>query len=365
MTQTIPVVEFELKAAKALSACEVAAWQRLLADTAGFTYPSLNPLNVIALAAVLGEVHVAVARINHAPVGFFPFTLDGSGKALPAAQWFMSFQGLVTSPGLKIDPRLLLQAIGARRIVFDRFLALSTCGFETYQLRRARSPIVDLRNGYDGYRAGLEERGSRLFKRATRKWRRAEHQCGALTLADETDCPGSFDWLVNLRQQRNREILAFDFLSLPWTRAYMQETLRLRDAAFRGRLFVLRFGGRPAAALFALQSGRTLECAITAFDPALARLSPGLLLFHALIRDADRLGFEVIHLTRGTEPFKERFENAAVIVSDLEIGRSRASRFVARQWLAGQEVVRASPLGQPARRILRRVRLIRGRFGAS
>jgi CelD/BcsL family acetyltransferase involved in cellulose biosynthesis len=128
-----------------------------------------------------------------------------------------------------------------------------------------------------------------------------------------------------------------------------------RRELFRGRLFVLRLGNHPAAALLAIQSKNVLECVVTAFNPQLSAYSPGLLLFHQLVREAADHGIERIHLTRGTEHFKERFENDEVTVADAILGQSAIGTQVLRARLAAQRMVWQTPLGQPVRRLWRRV----------
>lgn len=90
------------------------------------------------------------------------------------------------------------------------------------------------------------------------------------------------------------------------------------------------WGINPRQRLLAIQSQNVLECVVTAFNPQLAVYSPGLLLFHQLTRKAPEHGIERIHLTRGTEHFKERFENDCVTVADAIVGQSLLARQVLR-----------------------------------
>ncbi len=132
--------------------------------------------------------------------------------------------------------------------------------------------------------------------------------------------------------------------------------VQLNTPTFRGRLFVLRYGDRPVAALLGMQSGNTLECVLTAFDAHVSASSPGLLLFHVLCREAARMGIQRIHLTRGTEHYKERFENRIVTVSDAILGASPWTLYWHRRSILCQEWIRRTSWGPTAQRCVRRLR---------
>jgi CelD/BcsL family acetyltransferase involved in cellulose biosynthesis len=237
---------------------------------------------------------------------------------------------------------------------FDRLVTPAT-NLETCLLSTAASPVIDLSRGYAGYKQDLKARRSKLIKRVEQKRRHAERLLMSVELADEAMFPDSLELLISWRRERNRAILAADFLSVPWVTDFMRVLCEQRRESFRGRLFVLRLGHQPAAALLAIQSRHVLECVVTAFNPQLSAYSPGLLLFHQLVREATDYGVTRIHLTRGTEHFKERFENDEVTVADAIVGMSAVRRGMLRARLKAKRLVWRTPLGGPARRLWRRV----------
>ncbi|MDA1177777.1 MAG: GNAT family N-acetyltransferase, partial [Planctomycetota bacterium] len=312
-----------------LQAADWRNWSDLQRSHACYESPSLRPEYTKLLVPLRPNLRVAVMRYRGASVGFFPYVVETPGIALPAGRWLMSFQTIVRDPRYRVDPKLWLTACQVRQICFDRMVCPND-DFAGYSLFTASSPVVDLRNGYDDYVRQLQDRGSQLVTRLEQKKRRVMRDCSTIDLVDESENDLILERLVSWRRQRNREILAKDFLSQLWTRQALQEFCRQRDDLFCGRLFVLRFGGRPVAALVCLQSGGVLECVMTAFDPELRQYSPGLLLFYFLLRDAIRYDVHRVHLTRGTEQFKERFENDSVHVSDVAIGRPLLMRQLSR-----------------------------------
>jgi CelD/BcsL family acetyltransferase involved in cellulose biosynthesis len=329
------------------------AWSALQQSEPSYDAPSLRPEFIRLLAPLRPYLRIAVARADDRPVAFLPFVVDSHGHAYPPGQWLMSFQGPLCDPDYNIDHQAWLTACGVRQLRFDR-LVMPAAPPNNCVLSTAISPVIDLSRGYSGYKQDLKARRSKLIKRVEQKRRHAERLLASVELADEAMFPDSMELLVAWRRERNREILAADFLAIPWVTDFMRVLCEQRRELFRGRLFVLRLGNQPAAALLAIQTRDVLECVVTAFNPKLSMYSPGLLLFHQLVREAVDYGITRIHLTRGTEHFKERFENEEVTVADAIYGQSAISRQAMRARLAAKHFIWRSPWGHPVRRVWRR-----------
>ncbi len=63
----------------------------------------------------------------------------------------MSFQGAILDPRYTVQQDQWLSGIQARSIHFDRFVA-PHAGFSASELCTAASPIIDMTQGYAGYR---------------------------------------------------------------------------------------------------------------------------------------------------------------------------------------------------------------------
>jgi CelD/BcsL family acetyltransferase involved in cellulose biosynthesis len=351
---TLPVSHIAVYAPTNLPDSAWQAWSTLQQSQPCFDAPSLRPEFIRLLAPLRPYLRIAVATADDRPVAFLPFVVDSHGHAYPPGQWLMSFQGPLCDPDCKIDQHQWLAACGVKQLRFDR-LVVPVATLDNNILSTAASPVIDLSRGYAGYKHDLKARRSKLIKRVEQKRRHAERLLASVELADEAMFPDSLELLVSWRRERNRAILAADFLSVPWVTDFMRILCEQRRELFRGRLFVLRLGHQPAAALLAIQTGPVLECVVTAFNPQLAMYSPGFLMFHQLVREAADYGITRIHLTRGTEHFKERFENEEVTVADAIFGQSAISRQTARARLGAKHLIWRTPLGQPVRRLWRRL----------
>ena len=70
------------------------------------------------------------------------------------------------------------------------------------------------------------------------------------------------------------------------------------------RIYVLSAASAPAAAIYSLASGATLYCYLSAFDPAMAKLSPGAVLLAHVINHALASGMKEVDFLRDPEPYK-------------------------------------------------------------
>lgn len=337
-----------------LSEADWQNWSKLQQASSVYEAPSFRPEFVKLLSPIRPYQRIAIASSRGRNVGYLPFVLNSKGQAYPVGQWLMSFQGMVCDSRFAVNSKMLLSATLARQFRFDR-LVQGEGGCAAEPLSVVPSPIMDLTRGYTDYAQDLKSRGSGLVKRLEQKRRHAEKAWRSVELADEALIPDSLDLLLAWRRERNREILAADFLAIPWVTEALTQICDARQPLFRGRLFVLRLGNHPAAALLGIQSGKVFECVVTAFNRQYAHYSPGLLLFHFLAREAHEYGMERVHLTRGTEHYKERFENCQVQVADCIIGQSPLARAITLGRLKTQKLIWNSPWGQPARRLWRRV----------
>jgi CelD/BcsL family acetyltransferase involved in cellulose biosynthesis len=351
---TLPIDHITVVSPQQLSEADWQNWSRLQQADTLYEAPSFRPEFVKLLASIRPYQHIAIASSRGRNVGYLPFVLNSKGHAYPVGQWLMSFQGMVCDSRYSIDSKLLLSATSVRQFRFDR-LVMGQGGGETEPLSVVPSPIMDLRQGYADYAQDLKSRGSGLVKRLEQKRRHAEKAWKSVELADEALIPDSLDLLLAWRRERNREILAADFLAVPWVTEALAKICDARQPLFRGRLFVLRMGNHPAAALLGIQSGNVFECIVTAFNRQYSHYSPGLLLFHFLAREAHEFGINRVHLTRGTEHYKERFENTQVDVADCIIGQTPFARAVMLGQVRAQKLVWNSPWGNSGRKLYRRV----------
>jgi CelD/BcsL family acetyltransferase involved in cellulose biosynthesis len=139
-------------------------------------------------------------------------------------------------------------------------------------------------------------------RRRLARARRAAERVGALTLA--VAGPAAMDLLLRLHGERWQARGEAGVVAEVELQDFHREVAAPMAASGALRLYVLRLGGEPIAALYGFRTGARLSCYLQGFAPGAARLSPGVLLLGAVLEEALREGVAVADFLRGREPYK-------------------------------------------------------------
>ncbi|MDO9712328.1 GNAT family N-acetyltransferase [Paracraurococcus lichenis] len=157
---------------------------------------------------------------------------------------------------------------------------------------------------------GLAQRVSAKTLRDLRTVRRRAEQAGALHWETEADgIEEPFDALLRLHAARWRMRGEDGVLAAPGVQAMHREALPALHRAGLLRFHALRLDGEIVAALYGLadppsRRARRLYFYLSGFDPALERLSPGMLLVGRAVEAAIAEGLAVADFLRGQERYK-------------------------------------------------------------
>jgi CelD/BcsL family acetyltransferase involved in cellulose biosynthesis len=332
-------------------------WEQIQETEEVLASPFFSPHYATAAASVWPRIQIGILVSDSMPVGFFPFERRGLGLGRPAAYGLTDFQGVVARRGLQWTAAELMRGCKMHALEFNHLVA-SQIQFRQFHRRLGRSPYIDLSEGYERYREGQRKRGSEQIKKLEGLGRKLEREVGPLRFtADEPDV-GTLTWLVERKSEQCRELGYTDALARPDVRQFVEMLLQLRLPTFGGILSTLRAGDRLVAAHFGLRSAAVWHYWFPAYDPAIARYSPGLLLLLAMVRGAPLAGVRRIDLGKGDAPYKDRLMNGhweladALAMSGGPAGLALRTALRARKWM------RTSSLAAPARTLRR---LIQGR----
>ncbi len=348
-------MKIEVLAADRLTAEHLAAWSRVLAADPALESPFFRPEFTQAVAAVRDDVETAVLREGDEPVGFFPYQRQRGNVAVPVGGPLCDFQGIVLRRGVSIDAQQLLRGCSLAAWHFNHLLA-SQGLFQPYHSVIWESPYMDLRGGYEAYRKTTHEAGRGTLAQADRKARKIAREIGPLRLVPHTCDAGVFALLMDWKKQQYRRIKATNFLAPAWTVALLERIRKTQSSAFAGMLSVLWAGDRPAAIHLGMRSGGILHVWFPVYDPALAKYSPGLILWLELARAAAALGLRQIDLGKGRERYKTSLQSAAWQLAEGSVDRRLVAGSLRRGWLGARELVRASPLRRPGQAVMRDAR---------
>jgi CelD/BcsL family acetyltransferase involved in cellulose biosynthesis len=232
--------------------------------------------------------------------------------------------------------------------------------FAKYQVASARSPVVDLTEGFEVYDARLKARSPRLRNDLGRKTRKIERELGPLKFVIDSSDPDDLRTLMGWKSDQYRRTGRNDRFDEPWIVELISRLFSHRPAGagggrgdFCGLLSMLYAGDQPVAGHFGLAYGGVLAHWFPAYDPRYSKYSPGLLQLLEMTRDAPGLGIRSMDLGKGEARYKEDMKSYDLTVAEgTAIGRPLLGNVLRVQHA-------------PARWVAREIRRNRRLFGAA
>ena len=180
MRQGIALVDFEVVRPQDLTPASIERWAALQSADIALDSPFLSPQWARAVERVQGEgarnVRVAILKEAGREVGFFPARV-GSFTAMPVGAPMCDYQGLVAEPGLRVEAKDLIGALGVDRLDFT-FMLEEQAVFAKHARGRDLSYVVDVAGGYEAYEAERRAAGTSVLKDGDKKRRKVEREVG-------------------------------------------------------------------------------------------------------------------------------------------------------------------------------------------
>lgn len=350
-----------------LTAHAVERWAALQAADPALDSPFLSPHWARAVARAQGPaaddrgIRVAVLGGMTEPKGFLAARV-GPFTAMPAGAPMCDYQGLVTEPGLPVDPRGLVGAFGVGRLDFSHMLE-DQAAFAPLARGRQDSFVIDVAGGYAAYEAGRKAAGGSTLKDIDKKRRKIERDLGPVTFTAFSRSKADFDQLVAWKQAQWRATGQTDVFAAGWPLALVRSLFASRDPEFGGVLFTLHVGDQLAAAQMNIRGGQTVHSWIIGHDPAFERYSPGMLLFQDILRWMDDVPYSRLDLGAGDYRFKRELSNHRIGVTHGFVGSPSAAALMRQTAYAVRRAAEALPLGAVSElpgKAMRRLDLMRG-----
>lgn len=302
---------WEVIAPHELGETECSAWRRIQSSTPELANPFLAPEFTRAIGARNPDTRIAICEESGRITAFFPFHKQRRiGKAI--GRHLSDFQGLIAARDFPLNVGNLLQVCDLDVWEFQNLLPVQA-KLEAYSLFKAVSPAIDLRQGYEAYRAERRAAGTEQIKKAGNLARRLEKDFGPLRFEYDNRDPGMFKTLIDWR---NRDLRRHN-----WSDGFHSDTVNLfarihaaQSPSFAGVLSTLYAGDRLAAIHLGMRSGTRLHYWVPSYEPDMAKCSPGIVLLLKIAEAAARAGVEQIDLGPGNHDYKSRLANAYVFM---------------------------------------------------
>jgi CelD/BcsL family acetyltransferase involved in cellulose biosynthesis len=341
-------MKFRIFPAAQLSAEHLAAWSRLQRSDATLASPYFRPEFTQAVAAVRGDVEVAVWEQAGKPVGFLPFQRNGRRVGMPVGSPMNDFQGAIAQSDVAWSPQEVVRSAGLRAWRFDHLLTSQTA-FAPFQYVFAESPYLDLSQGFEHYFSSR----SYHFRKQFRKLDRTASRYGDVRLetnpADRDALRSLVEWKID---QCRRTHVPCTFAE-DWSLKLIEHILAHPTEEFSGLLSSLYVGDRIAAVLFAIRSGNVLHEWISAFNRDLGELRPGLILQKHLAQAACSLGITRIDLGTGDEFYKSRLATGSDQLAEGTVHARSLHAPIHRAWIRTKDRLRSTRLRGPVTRARR------------
>jgi CelD/BcsL family acetyltransferase involved in cellulose biosynthesis len=344
----------EVVPAGSLTSEQLARWSQIQASDPALASPFFCPQFTSIVAVARDDVHVGVLEQDGRTVGFFPFHRGRSGAGRPVGWRISDYQGVIAERGAEWDAKELIRACGLKTWQFDHVIAARP-EFEPFARIQTESPFMDLSRGFEAYLRERREAGVGEIGAAHRKMRKLAREHGELRFEPHSAEPEALATLLRWKQEQYLRTGVSDTLARDWIRRVLELVHVRQDESFAGLLSLLFAGERIVAAHLGLRSASVWHYWFPAYDPALARYSPGIALLLKMAEHAPSVALGTIDLGRGEERYKGSLKSGAVplIEGRVELPSLAAAMGGLRRSARG--LIRRTAVARPARRALRRV----------
>lgn len=356
-------MEIDVVRPQELTPVQLARWAGLQAP--GLDSPFLSPhwARTVERTQAAGVQHtrVAVLRQDGRDVGFFA-ARAGAITAMPAGAPMCDYQGVVAEPGVVVDPKALVAALGVHRLDYSHMLE-EQAAFAPYARGRSVSHVVDVSQGFEAYAEARKAAGVGVLKDAAKKRRKAEREAGEARFTAFSRASTDFDQLIAWKRAQLKSTDQTDIFEAGWTLRLLRELFESRDPDFGGVLFTLHLGDQLAAAHFHLHGRSVIHGWMIAHNPELERYSPGVGLFVDILQWMDQTPYQRLDLGPGDYRFKTELANTAQGVTHGFVGLPSAACLVRSAAYGVVRAAEALPLGPVSRlpaKALRRMDQWRG-----
>jgi CelD/BcsL family acetyltransferase involved in cellulose biosynthesis len=347
-------MNIELKRPSELSDSDWTLWQAIQQSSDVYESPYFRPEFVRAVAAVRSDVEIAVLSDGEETTGFFPFQRGNLNLGKPPAGKLSDYHGPLVRPGTQLDPLATLEACRLASWDFDHLVSAAT-GFEPFVSLKAKSPQLDLTEGFAAYAQARKDAGSDAVHRQAQKTRKLAREVGPLKFDVHVDDEEAFSLLRRWKSEQLLQSGLPDVFAFPWVGQLLDKLRTHGSPDFAAPLTVLRAGDQVAAICLSLQTRGVLHAWFTAYNPELSAYSPGITLFVRLAEEAQQFGIRKIDLGRGEEHYKWRLASGSVEVAEGSVSRPSVGTLLRTTWRKTRDWVAQSSLA-PTTRLLKPIR---------
>lgn len=306
-------LQVEIVKAEALDAAAVALWRAWSTTNPALTSPYFRWDYTEIAASVCPGAAVAVFRRGGQIVGFFPHQKRG-GSVQPLGAPMNDYHGVIAPEGSTITLEDVARLVKGRRLNVPGWVGAGEAGEE-----RGTVQAVLPADGFDAWYAERRTTYGKYYKDKERARRSLQVDLGEPQVRHDVRDPALLDHLIDLKAAQYRRSGLHDIFACGWTRDLLHALMMDQRPDFGASLALMTAGDKLVAIEFSLHAGKHYHFWFPAYEPSLARCSPGILLSMDTMRLAGAQGFRVFDFGFEGEPYKKYFVNARQTVREAVV----------------------------------------------
>lgn len=250
------------------------------------------------------DAAVAILSRDGRTVGYFPHQRRGAAIQ-PLGAPMNDYHGVIAMPGEAPPLETVAALLGAPRLNVSAWVGPSGVGEPRETLM-----TITPEEGFDAWYAERRQTWGKYFKDKERARRSLETEHGAIRVEYDLRDPQLLDQLIALKSDQYIRTGRHDIFACGWTRDLLHALMADRRDDFGASMTALWTGDRLAAIEYSLHAGDRYHFWFPAYEPAVARCSPGILLTMDTMKLGCADGFRVYDFGFGGEGYKKYFCNA-------------------------------------------------------
>ena len=312
MTETLQI---EVVEAGQLTVADRVLWRAMVEANPDLASPYFRWEFTEIAARVSPDAAVAILSKGGRTIGYFPHQRRGAAIQ-PLGAPMNDYHGVIAMPGEAPSLAAVASLLNAPRLNVSAWVGPSGAG----ELRETLMTVTPA-EGFDPWYAERRKTWGKYFKDKERARRSLEAELGPIRVERGLKDPALLDHLIGLKRDQYARTGRHDIFACGWTRDLLHALMASEHDDFGASMAALWAGDRLTAIEYSLHAGDRYHFWFPAYQPELARCSPGILLTMDTMRLGCEAGFRVFDFGFGGEGYKKYFCNATQTVREAVILR--------------------------------------------
>lgn len=306
-------LQIEIVKAEELTVADRVLWRAMTDANPDLASPYFRWEFTEIASRISPSAAVAILTRDGRTIGYFPFQRRGSAIQ-PLGAPMNDYHGVIAMPGEAPSLAAVANLLGAPRMNVSAWVGPSGIG----ELRETLMTVTP-EEGYDVWYAERRKTWGKYFKDKERARRSLENELGPARAERALTDPGMLDQLIGLKRDQYARTGRHDIFACGWTRELLHALMAEPREDFGASMAALWAGDQLTAIEYSLHAGDRYHFWFPAYQPGLARCSPGILLTMDTMRLACESGFRVFDFGFGGEGYKKYFCNVTQSVREAVV----------------------------------------------